>query len=105
MDTSILIQPFNDYIQYLDAGLIGMFGGLANYFYYIDRQHIKFKFRHLLTTSMLAFFIGVVGYIFLPDGPNKPGYLMICGFFCYKIIEFIDKNGEKIVKALLKKGG
>lgn len=100
----LLTHFINDYIQYFDAGLIGLFGGLANYFYYIDRQHLKFKFRHLFTTSILAFFMGIVGYIFLPDEPNKPGYLMLCGFFCYKIIEFIEENGEKIIKAVLKKG-
>lgn len=94
---------FTLWIAYIDAGLIACFGGIANYFYYIDKHQIKFKIKHLLTSSLLAYFVGIVGFIFLPDTPNKFGYLLLGGFFCYRIIEFVEKNGEKILKAVFKK--
>jgi len=100
----LLTQFISSYSVYIDAGLIGTFGGLANYFYYIDKQHLKFKFRHLFTTSILAFFMGIVGYVFLPTGPNKLGYLMLVGFFCYPIIDFLSKNLDRVLKAIIKRG-
>ncbi len=89
---------------YVDAGLIGTFGGVVNYFYFIDKHDIKFKIKDFLTNSILAFFVGIVAFFFLPDGENKAGYLMLAGFFCYKIIDFLDRNSNKMLKKLFRNG-
>lgn len=87
-----------EWLPYLNSGLIGMLGGLANYFYYIDKKHLPFRVGALLTTAVLAFFIGIAGHSLLPESPNKPGYLIIAGFFCYRIIETVEINAHKLIK-------
>ena len=90
---------------YFDAGYIGLFGGVVNHFYFLDKHKIKFKIGVLLTTSAVSFFVGMVAYFFLPVSAERPGYLLLCGFFAYKIIDVADNNSTKLIKKLVKKFG
>lgn len=84
----------------IDACIVGLLGGLVNYFWYIQKNSLPFGFKSFFTTALLAAFTGLLGYFFIPEGPDKPGYLMLAGFFCHKIIETIEKRWDAIVKAV-----
>lgn len=90
------------WLPYAYASFLGMFGGLVNYFYFIEKRHLSFKLRSFFTTAGLGWLIGIIAFSFLPDSPNKNGWLLACGFFCWQIVAFVEKNGERFFKLIGK---
>ena len=84
--------------EMIKAGMLGLFGGLANYFYYIEKNRKAFRVGGFLTAGIISYFVGVVAGEFLPDDDKKDGFLMLAGFCCYPILGFIEARVEKHLK-------
>lgn len=79
-------------------GVLGAFGGIANYVYNSVKRHKTFSFWLFLANMVLAAFVGVVvGQFISLDNNYRDGYIMAFGFSAYPVLELLEDR----VKAYL----
>lgn len=93
---------FSDRVmELLQLGLLGAFGGLANYVYVTMQNETKFSWIRLFVNVFLAFFVGNMIGSLLPDSTYKDGVLMAAGFCTYPILNIIEVQSRKRLGQLL----
>ncbi len=85
------------------AGVLALIGGVANYFYYLEKKGMTFRLASFLTNAVLSFFIGMVLGDLLPESEHKHGLFMVSGFCCYPILGYIETRVKKYLDKDLEK--
>jgi hypothetical protein len=86
---------------YILSGFMAMFGALAHVIYAV-RNGRSFSYTFLFITLFFGFFVGNLIGSFLPkDFAYRDGVLMIAGFGCYPILEFLEKNIPELTQKLV----
>lgn len=72
-------------------GVLGAFGGIANYVYNSVKKSRAFSIWLFLANMVLAAFVGVmVGQFIGLDNPYRDGYIMAFGFSAYPVLELLE---------------
>ena len=104
---SVKLQNQNDFWSYsntlLQFGMLASFGGIANYFHYVEKRSQTFSVFRFLCSISLSFFVGMVTGDFIRGHANLYGIVMLCGYFSYPIINRAQESVVKIFDKLLKK--
>ena len=88
---------------YIVTGAVSMFGALAHVMYQVTHGRV-FSFGFLLFTLFFGFFSGNLIGGFLPkDFAYRDGVLMLAGFGCYPVLDFIEKQLPLIAEKLVDK--
>lgn len=91
------------FVKYFDAGYLGFFSGQLNYFFYLMKSESIFKIRDVVICGSIGSLVSIIVYIVLPEGPNKLAWVIACGFFSFKIVDFVDTHINKFLKMWAKK--
>ena len=76
--------------ELLQFGMLSLVGGIANYLYYNQKNSEAFTVIGFLINCVLSFFIGMVAGDLLPDSDQKYGLIMVAGFCCYPLLNFLE---------------
>ena len=88
---------------YLVTGTVSMFGALAHVLYQVTHGR-AFSIGFLLVSLFFGFFTGNLIGGFLPkDFVYRDGVLMLAGFGCYPVLDFIEKNLPTLAERLVDK--
>lgn len=81
------------------AGALTSLGALAAYMRSVDKSGTKVKAFTLFTNAFVAFLLGTAVIDFMPEAVQqyKGGILLMCGFFCYPILDTIEKKLLKYI--------
>lgn len=86
--------------ELIALGVLGAFGGIANYVYNSVKRHKTFSFWLFMANMVLAAFVGMmVGQFIDLDNPYRDGYIMAFGFAAYPVLELLEDR----VRAYLDK--
>ena len=97
-------MPFNDpnvlksLIGILISGLLGLVGGIATFFYEVDKGKRKFTWLGMLSMSVVAFVVGAIAGEFIPNGENYYGLTMVVGVNAYPFFNFVQRQAAKYIK-------
>ena len=90
-------------IELIQLGLLGAFGGMANYVYVTMQEERKFSWIRMGINMFLAFFVGNLVGNLLPDSTYKDGVLMAAGFCTYPILNTIEAQSKRRLGQLVEK--
>jgi FtsH-binding integral membrane protein len=77
--------------EWMQVGLIAMFGGFASYVYLMVTKERPFRWKMFLANLFLAFFTGKALSGMIPaDSPNFSGFVMMLGFCAYPILGVLE---------------
>lgn len=86
-------------------GILGAFGGIANYYYLNVTKNRKFLWGVLFANIILAFFLGKVLGSFIDEGNEfRDGIVMLIGFFAFPIINILEARVVAFIDRLLPFG-
>ena len=86
--------------EMFQLGMLGAFGGLANYVYITVQREQQFSWWRMLVNLFLAFFVGnFVGSI-VPESTFKDGIMMAAGFCTYPILNVLEVQSKKALVIL-----
>lgn len=91
-------MPINDpptlykLLEWALAGLLGMIGAIANFFYEIDKGRRKFTLAGMLMVSVVGFVIGTIAGSFIPQGENWYGWTLVVGLNAYPIMSAMKER-------------
>lgn len=85
-------------VELSQFGVLSLIGGMANYFYYNEKNNRVFSVIGFLTNVFLSYFIGMIAGDWLPESDNKYGLIMVCGFCCYPILGLIESKIKKWIE-------
>ena len=72
-------------------GVLGAFGGLANYVYLSMRKQTPFNWKRFLANLFLAVFTGIMlGQFISPENPFRDGFIMAFGFCAYPLLNLVE---------------
>lgn len=81
-------------------GLLGMFGGLASYFW-PPSTDMRFEWRMFLGKLVISFFLGKVAGEFLSvDYAYRSGLIPVLGFFAHPVLGVIEIKVKAWVKTV-----
>lgn len=90
-------------IELIQLGLLGAFGGMANYVYVTMQEERTFSWIRMGINMFLAFFVGNLVGSLLPDSTYKDGVLMAAGFCTYPILNIIEVQSKRRLGQLVEK--
>ena len=90
-------------IELIQLGLLGAFGGMANYVYVTMQEERKFSWIRMGINMFLAFFVGNLAGSLLPDSTYKDGVLMAAGFCTYPILNIVEVQSKRRLGQLVEK--
>lgn len=82
-------------VELAQLGLLGAFGGAANYVYVTIQKEQKFSWWRMIVNMFLAFFVGNLGGELLPGSEYKDGILMAAGFCAYPILSVLEAQSKR----------
>lgn len=86
-------------------GILGAFGGIANYYYLNVTKNRKFLWGVLFANIILAFFLGkVLGSFIDEENEFRDGIVMLIGFFAFPIINILEARVVAFIDRLLPFG-
>lgn len=88
-------------VELAQLGLLGAFGGAANYVYVTIQNEQKFSWWRMIVNMFLAFFVGDMAGSLLPDSQFKDGLLMTAGFCTYPILNILETQSRRRLGALM----
>ena len=84
-------QLITDYKTYIAAGLLGLFGSLANVLYQHAANIKKMSMVYTIISLIIGFFVGNLIGSFIPiTFLYRDGVLMMAGFGCYPILSVVE---------------
>lgn len=84
-------------IAWSQFGLLGMFGGVASYFYPPSTE-LRFEWKLFLGKLIMSFFVGRVAGDFIPDAYQyKAGIIPVLGFFAYPVLGVLEQKVKDLV--------
>uniref|UniRef100_A0A6M3M342 Holin n=1 Tax=viral metagenome TaxID=1070528 RepID=A0A6M3M342_9ZZZZ len=87
-------------------GILGSFGGIANYYYLNATKNRTFLWGLLCANVVLAFFLGKVLGGFIPeDNEFRDSIVMLIGFFAFPIVNILEARVVAYIDRLLSFGG
>ncbi len=89
--------------EFAQLGLLGAFGGLANYVHVTMYQEQKFSWVRMIVNIFLAFYVGNLIGSMMPESTYKDGLIMAAGFCCHPILKLIEVQSKKRLDQLLDK--
>ena len=101
-------MPLGDpnFLQHLGnwilAGVLGMIGSIASYFYQIDRGARTFTFTGMFFVSAIGFVIGTAAGSFIPVGENWYGWTLVVGINAYPIMAAVKERGGSLIGTVSK---
>jgi hypothetical protein len=93
---SLLVEDFSvdlspeSILAWSQFGLLGMFGGLASYFWPPSTE-MRFEWRMFLGKLVISFFLGKVAAEFIAvDNTYRSGLIPVLGFFAHPVLGIIE---------------
>lgn len=88
-----------------EPGMLGAIGAVANWAYVTVTQPGKpVRVLVLFCNIVVSFYVGnVVGEFLDTDSPNRDGMILVCGFFAYPILGFVELHLKRVLGKLLGK--
>lgn len=81
------------------SGLLGMIGGIAEFFYEVDNERRRFTWLGILCMSAVAFVAGVIAGEMIPEGKYYYyGIIMMAGVNAYPVLHYTRKQFSKIAR-------
>lgn len=89
-----------------NLGVLGAFGGIANFYYLNATKERAFVWGVLAANVVVAFFIGqVLGGFIGSDNQFRDGLVMLFGFFSFPVVHLLESRIVALVDKLLPFGG
>ena len=79
----------------LASGLLGLVGGIAAFFYEVDKGRRRFTWFGMLAMSTVAFVAGAIAGEAVPPGENYYGVTMAVGVNAYPFLGFLRRRIAK----------
>lgn len=93
-------------VSWGQLGLLGAFGGVANFYYLNATKNRKFIWGVLVANVILAFFLGrAVGGMIPHDNPIRDSIVMLVGFFAFPIVSVLEHRFIAFLDRVLPLGG
>lgn len=93
-------------ISWSDLGILGAFGGVANFYYLNATKSRKFVWGLLVANVILAFFLGKALGGFIPESNEyRDGIVMLIGFFAFPIVHVLESRVVAFINSLVAFGG
>lgn len=93
-------------ISWGQLGILGAFGGVANFYYLNATKNRKFLWGVLLANVILAFFLGrAIGGMIPQENPVRDSIVMLVGFFAFPIVHALEARFIALLDRLLPFGG
>lgn len=102
-------MPYNDpelvkqIIESVFAGLLGLIGAIASFFYEVDKGRKAFTFKSMFFTSFIGFVMGTAAGSFIPAGENWYGWTVVIGINAYPIMSAMKERAGPLLNKLLNK--
>jgi hypothetical protein len=90
-------------VNSLLAGLLGMVGCIASFFYEIDNGRKKFTLRGMFFVSVVGFVAGNIAGSFIPAGENFYGWTLVVGLNAYPLMGAMRERGGKMIDKIADK--
>lgn len=85
------------------AGLLGMVGAIANFFYEIDKGRRVFTFAAMFFVSVVGFVIGSAAGSFIPSGENWYGWTLVVGLNAYPLMAAMKERCGPVLDRIIKR--
>jgi len=86
-------------------GILGAFGGIANFYYLNATKNRTFLWGLLCANVILAFFLGkVLGGFISEENEFRDGIVMLIGFFAFPIVHVLESRVVAFIDRLLPFG-
>lgn len=95
-----LIKDADQLISMGQTGAIGVLGGIANYFFYLEKRKLAFRSMSFFTTALLAMFISIMTSEIIPVTEYHSAVAGLAGFCCYPIAKLLEDWVLKLVKGV-----
>ena len=101
-----LVRLGEEILSWSSLGVLGAFGGVANFYYLNATKNRAFAWGLLAANVVVAFFIGrVVGGFIDPDNQFRDSIAMLLGFFSFPVVHILEARLVAIINRVLPFGG
>jgi hypothetical protein len=104
MMTDAQFTIYEKVMEFLAAGFMSAFGGIAAYVYQNVKSDRPFKLTSFATSSFLSFFVGNFVGSFVPHTfEYRDGILMLAGFSAWPLLGLVEMYGKDWISQWIAK--
>lgn len=101
-----LVKAAESALAWGSLGVLGSFGGVANFYYLNATKNRAFAWGMLTTNVVIAFFVGrAVGGLIDADNQFRDSIVMLLGFFSFPVIHALESRVVGLISKLPTFGG
>jgi hypothetical protein len=100
-----LLRFFEGVLLWGHLGLLGAFGGIANFYYLNATKNRKFLWGVLVANVILAAFLGkALGGLIPEENQFRDSIVMLLGFFAFPVVHALEARFIAFIDRLLPFG-
>lgn len=101
-----VVRGLENLLSWGHLGVLGSFGGVANFYYLNATKNRKFLWGVLVANVVVAFFLGrVLGSFISEENQFRDGIVMLFGFFAFPLVHVLESRVVAYLDRVLPFGG